>query len=214
MNSVLEESPLNTGLLKAKRWDELKYFSKIGIEIANIFNPSGCTDVYFLNRPRAHGVRSAEDLAAHFVQPPNGYTPLARILATVLKDNNQAALAERKLLIVIATDGEPTDDQGRSDIPGFRHSLESRPPFVYTTIVSCTDEDDTMRYLNNWDKRIARLDIIDDYRSERNEVRKAQGKHFSFTFGDYVVKCLIGSFDRETDQLDEKRRNKGSCSLS
>lgn len=126
----------------------------------NIFNPNGCTDVYFLNRPTAHGVRTAEDLAAHFVQPPNGYTPIASLLNKVLNDNRQTALAERKLLVVIVTDGEPTDDQGRGDVSGFRRSLESRPPFVFTTIVSCTDEEDTMKYLNNWDKKIARFGSI------------------------------------------------------
>lgn len=59
-----------------------------------------------------------------------------------------------------------------------------------------------------------RLDIVDDYRSERNEIRRVQGKSFPFSFGDYVVKCLIGSFDRDTDMLDEtKHRSKSGCSI-
>lgn len=47
-------------------------------------------------------------------------------------------------------------------------------------------------------------DVVDDYRSERNEIKKARGHGFSFTFGDYVVKSLIGSIDPELDNLDEK----------
>ena len=50
---------------------------------------------------------------------------------------------------------------------------------------------------------MSNLDVIDDYRSERDEVRKAKGSSFSFTFGDYVVKSLIGSIDPELDNLDE-----------
>lgn len=153
MNMILEESPLNTSTNKVTRWDELKYFARIGLEIASGFNPDG-TDVYFLNRPTAYGVRSSDQLVAHFLQPPNGYTPMCRALNTVLKDNE--SLRERKLLVVIVTDGQPTDEQGRSDIKGLRDMLKYAPKHVHTTIVSCTDEEATMDYLNNWDKKIER----------------------------------------------------------
>lgn len=138
------------------RWDELKYFSKIGLDIASVFNQDG-TDVYFLNRPTAHGVRSSDHLSTYFVQPPNGYTPISRTLNTIFKDNEN--LRERKLLLVLVTDGEPTDDNGRGDIKGFRDMLKYSPKFVYTTIVSCTDEEETMRYLNNWDKKLDRFGL-------------------------------------------------------
>ena len=48
------------------------------------------------------------------------------------------------------------------------------------------------------------IDIVDDYKSEKIEVKRAQGQNFSFTFGDYVVKSLIGSIDPEMYNLDEK----------
>jgi hypothetical protein len=204
MNCVLEESPLNSGLLKATRWDELKYFSRMSIDIANIFNTDG-TDVYFLNRPMARNIRNPDDLMPYFNKygrkklifrqfffliflidfqsPPNGYTPLARVVGTALNNNGPSFIGERKLLLIIVTDGEPTDDSGRSDIPNFKRCLLSRGPSVYTTIVSCTDEDETMRYLNHWDRKIPRLDVVDDYKSERDEIRKAQGRNYTFTFG-------------------------------
>ncbi len=49
MNEYLDESPLNHGSFKATRWDELKEFIKISIDVTNTLNPEGC-DVYFLNR--------------------------------------------------------------------------------------------------------------------------------------------------------------------
>ena len=82
-----------------------------------------------------------------------------------------------------------------------------RPTNVYTTILACTDESDSMEYLNNWDKYIQRLDVVDDFRSERQEILRNQGSYFHFTYGDYVVKSLIGSTDPTIDNLDEPKFN-------
>ena len=60
-----------------------------------------------------------------------------------------------------------------------------------------------MEYLNNWDQTIPRLDVIDDFRNEKLEILGAQGSNFKFSFGDYIVKSLIGSIDPEMDGLDE-----------
>jgi len=54
------------------------------------------------------------------------------------------------------------------------------------------------------DKQLPKLDVIDDFRNERLEIRRAKGASYPFTFGDYVVKSLIGSIDPELDSLDEK----------
>lgn len=97
---------------------------------------------------------------------PAGFTPMKRVMQRVLAENNKNVIGEQKLLIIIVTDGEPTDDNGKEDIRGFKSALKSRLPHVYTTIVSCTDEDHTMDYLNNWDVTIPRLDVVDDYKNE------------------------------------------------
>lgn len=44
-----------------------------------------------------------------------------------------------------------------------------------------------MEYLNDWDKQIEMLDVVDDYRSEKQEIEKYQGKHFPFSFGDVCL---------------------------
>ena len=109
MNTILQDSPLNTTntLFRATRWDELQYFANISIDIASLFDPNG-SDVYFLNRTPTPvlNVRQPEDLRAYFAQKPNGFTPLSRVLMNVLADNSAAQLNERKLLVIIATDGE------------------------------------------------------------------------------------------------------------
>lgn len=117
MNSPLMDSPLNNEntLLKATRWDELQYFAKIGLEIANLFDPDG-TSIYFLNKKPSpvHNIRHESELVPLFADRPRGFTPLARVLDQVINENSQY-LNEKKLLILICTDGEPTDDRGWYD---------------------------------------------------------------------------------------------------
>jgi hypothetical protein len=202
MNTIIEDSPLNNGVFKATRWDELRCFSKISLDIANIFNQNG-TDIYFLNRPPCRNITNADQLTDIFHNKPSGYTPLSRVLGSVLNENSNVYLGENKLLIIIVTDGEPTDDHGRVSISEFRKTLTNRHKNVYTTIVSCTDDDKTMDYLDNWDKNIPRLDVVDDFRNERDQIIRAQGSHFRFSFGDYIVKSLVGSIHTDLDRLDE-----------
>lgn len=216
MNSTLKESPLNNEntLLKATRFDELKYFAKIAFEVVTLFDPEGAS-VYFLNKKPSpvHNVKNENQLDELFNFRPRGYTPLPRILNNLLRDN-EAHLAERKLLILIATDGEPTNDKGKPAIDEFVEALRRRSPRIYTTIIACTDDDDSVKYLNNLDKTLENLDVVDDYISERAEVKDAKGANFPFSFGDYVVKSLIGSIDPELDNLDEKSNNKSDdCCL-
>lgn len=164
----------------------------------------------------AKSIKCWDDLFPYLVNEPSGYTPLTRTLSAVLTSTH---IDQRQLLVIIVTDGEPTDLVGREDIRGFWNALKSRPLHVYTTIVCCTDERETMSYLNKWDRRLPRLDVVDDFKSERNEVKYVQGKSFPFTFGDYVVKCLLGSVDSQLDSLDEKKfldesSHNCSCSIS
>ncbi len=65
-----------------------------------------------------------------------------------------------------------------------------------------------MAYLNNWDRTIPRLDVVDDFRNEKLEIIRAQGIRFKFSFGDYIVKSLIGSIDPEMDNMDEVHSEK------
>jgi uncharacterized protein YegL len=120
MNATLNESPLNemnrTSMLKATRWDELQYFASISIEIAAFFNNeiNTGTDVYFLNKPPVRNIRSGESFMHHLKSlKPNGYTPLNKVFNLALNENLNA-IRERKLLVIILTDGEPSDDYGKS----------------------------------------------------------------------------------------------------
>lgn len=70
----------------------------------------------------------------------SGVTPLTPTLRRVLQDKRNQ-IKTRKLLIIIATDGEPTDAHGNKAIEEFRHVLQyERVPIerIPITIMACT----------------------------------------------------------------------------
>lgn len=68
--------------------------------------------------------------------------------------------------------------------------------------MACTDDEESMAYLNEADRNINQLDVCDDYLSERKEVLAAQGPNYHFTRGDYVTKAMLGAIDPFFDNLD------------
>jgi hypothetical protein len=70
-----------------------------------------------------------------------------------------------------------------------------RTSTTYVTFLACTDESEALNYLNNWDRTMEHVDVVDDYRSELAQIRQVQGDKIKFSYGDYLIKALIGSID-------------------
>jgi hypothetical protein len=193
------------------RWLELLEFSNIVVEIASVMDSDGI-DIYFLNRPpllNIHNPLQPEFLTA-FSFPPRGSTPLVKTLQSVIASRCRTGTStdcKKNTLIIIATDGTP--DEG---VDEFIKTIKFRPPNINISILACTDDDAAVSYMNNIDRIIPGVDVVDDYRSELIEIRKARGSHFPFSYGDYVVKILLGSIDPVMDKLDES--NSCCCSVS
>jgi len=190
------------------RWDELKQVVSIIVDLAATLDPDG-VDIYFLNRPPLLHVTDSSQLNETFSRSPQGPTPISPVLSYVL-NLRRSQVHDRKLLILIATDGVPTDANGQDDLPGLEKVLryERYPSIerIFVTFIACTNDLQTVAYLNNFfDKKIPYIDVLDDYRSERAEVLAVQGKNFPFSYGDYVAKLLMGSVDQWFDKLDEKK---------
>jgi hypothetical protein len=187
------------GAIRTTRWQELCRIVSILVELSVIFDSNG-VDIHFLNRPALLGVKHSDEIHQAFVSPPCGGTPIVPVLEHIFSTPSRL-----RKLVFLATDGEPTSPDGRSDIFNFHQTLIRRDADQFRmTILACTDDKRTMRYLNGWDTQIPYFDVIDDYESERAEIRKFQGSKFHFTFGDYVVKALMGTIDPWFDHLDEK----------
>jgi len=107
-------------------------------------------------------VKSSEQLIPVFAVPPagkysqkifafyficlsfKGPTPIVRVLRYVLREK-QLEIQERKLLILIATDGVPTNESGKQDTRSLEYVLRNeRTPInrVPVTIIACTDDDE------------------------------------------------------------------------
>ena len=189
------------------RWDELRQVVSVVVDLASTLNPDG-VDIYFLNRPPLLHVTDSSELHGTFSRFPNGPTLLTRTLSYVL-NAKRMRVHDRNLLILIATDGLPTDENGLDDIGNLERVLQyERFPSadrIHVTFLACTNDLQCVGYLNYLDKKIPNIDVLDDYQSERAEVLAVQGKKFPFTYGDYVVKLLMGSVDRWFDELDEKK---------
>ena len=48
-----------------------------------------------------------------------------------------------------------------------------------------------------------KIDVVDDYESEYNDIMKRREVGYKFSYGDYIVKMLIGSLDKDEDRRDE-----------
>jgi hypothetical protein len=167
-------------------------------------------DLYFLNRPPVRGVVDASQVQHAFLARPSGYTPLTRTLQQILSEKSAVLAEGRRLLCIICTDGQPTDDRGTVRIEEFTRLLQLKPQKVLVQIVACTDDDESVAYLNKIDQQVVGVDTSDDYHSERREILRAQGPGFQFSFGSYVVKTMLGPVDASFDKLDEGK----GCSIA
>ncbi|CAF1287278.1 unnamed protein product [Didymodactylos carnosus] len=191
---------------KETRWDEVKRIVSIVVDVAAALDPDG-VDVYFLNRAPILHVRDSSELQPIFAVLPEGPTPIAQVLRQVLREK-EIQIQERKLLVLIAIDGEPTDNDGRVDIQNLEQVLrKERNPIAHipVTFIACTDDDYSIGYLNTWDETIDYVDVVDDYRTEKKQILRIQGPTFPFSFGDYIVKILLGSINEWFDELDERK---------
>lgn len=185
------------------RWSELQRYASQVVEIATCLDPDGI-DIRFLNRQGFRNVASVSQVAGAFQPGPYGYTPLVRATKAIFEEK-AAIIRERKMLLIIATDGQPTDDNGYDQTAQFLHLLKTRPKNVFVSIIACTDDDESVGYLNKIDRIVPGIDVSDDYASESKEIKKAQGASFPFSYGDYVVKTLLGPVDSAFDKLDEAK---------
>lgn len=199
----------NASSKSVTRWEELKSSVGVIVDLASVMDKDGI-DLYFLNRGTLKNVSDSSQVTNWFAQPAGGFTPLNQVLRKVIQDKKDIAM-EKKLLIIIFTDGVPDEtnepaDKGEKGIDTLQKILKKeRFPKgkIYVTFFACTDDDDVMKVLNKCDKIIPNVDVVDDYDSERAEVLRAKGRDYKFTMGNYLVKGIIGSVDPEFDNMDE-----------
>jgi len=201
-----DSGSMNTPLANTSqiRWDELRQLASIVVDISVLFDSNGI-DINFLNRRPLMNITDANQLNEVFQQRPAGLTPLVNALRGILRAKGQQPPG-KKLLIFIATDGAPTDDNGNVNIQQLEQVLryERNAQTTFVTFLACTDDNQSVEYLANWDKQMQSVDVIDDYRTEKAEIQRTRGGNFPFSYGDYIVKALVGTIDPTMDVMDER----------
>jgi hypothetical protein len=200
--AIAEEGTNPFAIKRSTRWLELMRLASVIIEFVTAINPNGL-DIYFLNRETIRNVNNSLGLQAVFNAPPSGGTPLIRKLNQVYMDKRNFISQNRKLLVVVITDGEPTDGT-RNDL--FDKLVEiTRSGNVHVSFAECTDNAEDMEYLDAWDGNIRNFDNTDDYREELQRVKMCQGQQFKFDYTDYVIKILLATFVRWYFNLDQSK---------
>ncbi len=67
-----------------------------------------------------------------------------------------------------------------------------------------TDNLADVEYLSKFDS-LPNVDVIDDYKTVRDAVQKQKGKHYKFSYADYICKILLGTIDKSFDSLGEEK---------
>merc|ERR1712013_658168 len=113
----------------------------------------------------------------------------------------------KKVAIVIATDGLPTDEQGyggsrqRAEFVEALRLLERLP--VWVVVRLCTDEDDVVDFYNNLDTQLElSLEVLDDFSGEAIEVT-GENSWVNYALPLHRLREM-GYHDRVFDMLDER----------
>ena len=190
---------------KTTRWTELMKLASVVIEFVTAVNDNGL-DIHFLNRKSVYNVVDMTGLQQVFSKGPSGSTPLIGSLQRI-HNEYKYNLGEKQLLIVVVTDGEPTD--GNRDNLYWTLSNITAGGNVHISFAECTDNEEDMEYLDAWDGRIRNFDNTDDYREELRRVKQTKGQSFKFTYEDYVIKILLATFIPYYYNLDQGARLSG-----
>ncbi|KAL3943183.1 MAG: hypothetical protein SGBAC_002744 [Bacillariaceae sp.] len=143
---------------------------------------------------------------------PTGVTPLAEhvreIRANVLALRGGLRQKGQKVVIILATDGLPTDQFGVSGTQAnqeFEHSLRSLEGLpVWIVVRLCTDQEYVTDYYNGLDSQFElSLEVLDDFIGEAKEVAK-YNKWLNYALPIHRIREL-GFHSRLFDMLDERR---------
>jgi hypothetical protein len=191
------------------RWDELKQSVQLILRASLAFNKP--VDIYFLNRGRYLNVTAWEQVASAFVKGPSGTTPLRETCEQIWEERRVSDDLTRDLIVHVFTDGFPNNREMFEYWLGVRRGIRR----TYISILLCTDEEEIVNEYRRFEYReqgrfgwsgptcgVLGVDVTEDYRGEVRDIRATRGSRYRFSFGDYIVKCLVGCVDPMVHAVD------------
>jgi hypothetical protein len=197
------------------RWAELKQAVQIILRVTAAMGK--IVDVYFINRGVFRGITCWSDIAPQFARPPGGMTNTIAVLQRLWQDREQGGVLQRPLVVHLFTDGHPTNSYGNEDMFSFAQWLRCRSCIQNTffAILLCTDDEEVCNMYRPLEYRvqgrfgwtgstcgIQGVDVTEDYRGEKRDILSLRGPRYSFTFGDFIAKCLVGVIDPQVHMVD------------
>lgn len=207
VNAITEEENDPFNQKKTTRWMELKKLAAALIDVITVTNPNGM-DLYFLNRATQRNVSTPIGLSGIFSIDPNGGTDLTKKLNQIYNDKKDLLVGNKQLLIIVITDGEPVDGTSNPRNNLYRAITNiTNNGNVHVSFAECTDQEEDMKYLDEWDNKIKNFDNTDDYREELRRVKATNGQSFKFDYTDYVIKILLATFIKSYFNIDQGSNN-------
>lgn len=210
-------------LVKCSRWEEIKETVIYHIDMAALLRAPSIFRI--LNPDRGSmksfsvAVRGDEkidedvSIGKEYINlvEPKGTTPLARHVIEIrdqiigLVQNN--VLQGKRVAIIIATDGLPTNRHGdsrpeeRKQFVKALKSLEGLP--IWIVIRLCTDNDEVVDFYNELDSKLEySIEVLDDFQAEGREI-KYMNPWINYCFA--LHRCReMGYKHRMFDLLDER----------
>lgn len=186
------------------RWHRLCEIVKLIVDIGIVFDSNG-VDIYFLNQEPLFNVTEPKRIDAVFEKEPAGYSPLVPVLRRIFQLPPTRRGHDKKLLVFVATDGAPTDDNEEENFHEFEEVMKDVRQIdrTFVQFLICTDDEFYVDFLTMWDRTMVNVDVTEEYEAEKKKILRCQGADFPFSFGDYVVKALVGSIDPDMDALND-----------
>lgn len=227
---VASSTKQNIKLASCTRWEELKDTVTYHAQLAGLLLAP--TQFMLLNPPANNGLyqmgvaemgRDMVDEDLHSLRSalnntqPSGGTPLTRhlnnVYALVSSMKSQLEREGQRVVIVLATDGVPTNASGYTgwkadeDFEQALQRLQALP--VWIVVRLCTNDDRVVRYYQQLDDRLEwNLEVLDDFVDEAKEVYQfnpwlnyALPLHRCREFG--IQSRLFDLLDEKTLTMDE-----------
>mmetsp|Transcript_6172 Transcript_6172/g.7114 ORF Transcript_6172/g.7114 Transcript_6172/m.7114 type:complete len:381 (+) Transcript_6172:103-1245(+) len=216
-------------IVDCTRWDEIKEAVTYHIQMSALLEAS--TSFRLLNNPGIAAGPQQFDIAQmgkEMIQQevteavnimtkvrPGGVTPLTQhiqeIHSTISGLRSSLEMEGKKVAVIIATDGLPTDAHGHSNktmqnqfVQSLR-LLEGLP--VWLVIRLCTDDDEVVQFYNDLDDQLEiSMDVLDDFVGEAEEVYE-HNKWLNYALPLHRMREM-GFHDRVFDMLDERTLTK------
>uniref|UniRef100_A0A7S4VIL9 VWFA domain-containing protein n=1 Tax=Ditylum brightwellii TaxID=49249 RepID=A0A7S4VIL9_9STRA len=211
------------------RWEEIRECVNYHVQMAALIEAP--TTFRFLNAPGG-GIATQEFSIAQsgvaYIQQdvmnassimtkarPGGVTPLTQHMMDIHRDVTSMApqlTAEgKRVVIVIATDGLPTDEQGhggeyiKQQFVQSLRTLEGLP--IWVVIRLCTDEEDVVNFYNDLDEQLElSIEVLDDFMGEAEEIYECN-PWLNYALPLHRLREW-GYHDRVFDMLDERKLTK------